>query len=135
MALGIAAVAAVAGAAVGYALRGPGTAPERPALTLEITTPPTDDPTATLSPDGGRIAFVANQNRVPMLWVRPLDSSDPQRRIFSVQCTVPMPMSATAAATPPITTPRSSHRPGAAKAARYKTITISINPCVAVGIK
>ena len=44
-----------------------------PTLRLEITTPPTDDPTMALTPDGTRIAFVANQNRVPMVWVRALD--------------------------------------------------------------
>ena len=51
-------------------------APRRdlPALRLEISTPPTDDPTMALSPDGTQIAFVANQNRVPMLWVRSLDA-------------------------------------------------------------
>ncbi len=45
-----------------------------PTLRLEITTPPTDDPTMALTPDGTQLAFVANQNRVPMLWVRSLDA-------------------------------------------------------------
>ena len=47
---------------------------ELPTLRLEITTAPTDDPTMALTPDGTQIAFVANQNRVPMLWVRALDA-------------------------------------------------------------
>ena len=45
-----------------------------PTLRLEITTPPTDDPTMALTPDGTQLAFVANQNRVPVLWVRALDA-------------------------------------------------------------
>ena len=45
-------------------------------LRLEITTPPTDEPAMALSPDGTQLAFVANQNRVPMLWVRPLDAAE-----------------------------------------------------------
>jgi len=55
-------------------LRGPERAVALPTLRLEITTPPTDDPTMALTVDGSRIAFVANQNRVPMLWVRSLDA-------------------------------------------------------------
>jgi Tol biopolymer transport system component/tRNA A-37 threonylcarbamoyl transferase component Bud32 len=56
------------------ALRGGGSSPELPALSLELTTPPTDEPTMALSADGTQLAFVANQNRVPMLWVRALDA-------------------------------------------------------------
>jgi eukaryotic-like serine/threonine-protein kinase len=56
------------------ALRATRAVAELPALRLEITTPPTDDPTMALTQDGSAIAFVANQNRVPMLWVRPLDA-------------------------------------------------------------
>ena len=70
--LAAAAVAAVAG----YTLRGPGAAPDLPVLNLEISTAPTDDPTTALSPDGRRVAFIANQNRVAMLWVRSLDTSE-----------------------------------------------------------
>jgi Tol biopolymer transport system component/tRNA A-37 threonylcarbamoyl transferase component Bud32 len=58
------------------AVRGRGAAPDLAALTLEISTPPSDDPTMALSPDGTRIAFVANQNRVPLLWVRSLDAAE-----------------------------------------------------------
>jgi len=44
-----------------------------PTLRLEITTPPTDDASMALSPDGSQIVFIANRQRVPLLWVRPLD--------------------------------------------------------------
>jgi Tol biopolymer transport system component/tRNA A-37 threonylcarbamoyl transferase component Bud32 len=67
----LAAVAAVAG---GRALGGRAAAPDLPALRLEISTAPTDDPSMALSPDGTQIAFVANQDRVPVLWVRRLDA-------------------------------------------------------------
>jgi len=53
-----------------------GAVAELPTLRLEITTPPSDDPTMAMTPDGSRIAFVANQNRVPMLWVRSLDATE-----------------------------------------------------------
>ena len=46
---------------------------DMPSIRLELTTPPTDDPTMSLTPDGRQIAFIANHNRVPMLWVRALD--------------------------------------------------------------
>ena len=49
-----------------------GAVPAQP-LRLEISTPPTDDPTIALSPDGTQLAFIANQDRVPVLWVRALD--------------------------------------------------------------
>ena len=39
-----------------------------------MATTPTDDPSVSLSADGRNLTFVANQNRVPMLWVRSLDS-------------------------------------------------------------
>jgi serine/threonine protein kinase/Tol biopolymer transport system component len=55
-------------------LRAPGAVAELPTLRLEVNTPPSDDPTMALTADGSRIAFVANQNRVPMLWVRSLDA-------------------------------------------------------------
>ena len=51
-------------------------AADLPALRLEISTAPTDDTTLALSADGRRIAFVANQNRRPVLWVRSLDSAE-----------------------------------------------------------
>jgi tRNA A-37 threonylcarbamoyl transferase component Bud32 len=40
---------------------------------FEVPTAPTDDPAMALSPDGTQLAFVANQERRPMLWVRTLD--------------------------------------------------------------
>jgi len=49
---------------------------DMPALRLEIATAPTDDTTLALSADGRRIAFVANQNRRPVLWVRSLDGAE-----------------------------------------------------------
>jgi Tol biopolymer transport system component/tRNA A-37 threonylcarbamoyl transferase component Bud32 len=57
-------------------LRQPRTASAAPSFRLELTTPPTDDPTMALTADGTQIAFVANQNRVPMLWVRSLDGNE-----------------------------------------------------------
>jgi len=39
-----------------------------------VSPAPTDDPSLALSPDGSEIAFVANQDRVPVLWIRSLDS-------------------------------------------------------------
>ncbi len=54
------------------ALRGRGAAPDLPALTLEVSTAPTDDPSAALSVDGTQLAFIANRDRVPVVWVRPL---------------------------------------------------------------
>jgi Tol biopolymer transport system component/tRNA A-37 threonylcarbamoyl transferase component Bud32 len=73
-ALPIAAVLLTFAAALAFiAMRGANTAAQLPALALEITTAPTDDPTMALSADGTALAFVANQNRVPMLWVRSLD--------------------------------------------------------------
>jgi eukaryotic-like serine/threonine-protein kinase len=56
------------------ALDAPQAVAELPTLRLEITTPSSDDPTMALTADGSRIAFVANQNRVPILWVRSLDA-------------------------------------------------------------
>jgi len=44
---------------------------------VEITTPPTADPSSfALSPDGRRLAFVAASSGQPMLWVRDLDSAN-----------------------------------------------------------
>ncbi|MGH9372558.1 MAG: protein kinase domain-containing protein [Vicinamibacterales bacterium] len=48
--------------------------PDPPALRFEVATTPTDDPSMALSPDGAQLAFVANQDRVPVLWVRSLDA-------------------------------------------------------------
>jgi len=70
-ALILALVVAAAGLRV---MRGRGAAADLPTLRFEISTAPTDDPSMALSPDGTWIAFVANQNRVPMLWVRRLEA-------------------------------------------------------------
>jgi Tol biopolymer transport system component/tRNA A-37 threonylcarbamoyl transferase component Bud32 len=58
------------------AFRGRGAAADLPTLRFEISTPPTDDPSTALSPDGTQIAFVANRDRVPVLWVRSLDAAE-----------------------------------------------------------
>jgi WD40 repeat protein len=57
-------------------LRGPERAVALPTLRLEITTPPSDDATIALTLDGTQVAFVANQNRIPVLWVRALDATE-----------------------------------------------------------
>jgi Tol biopolymer transport system component/tRNA A-37 threonylcarbamoyl transferase component Bud32 len=71
LALVLAAVAVAAGV---RAVRGRGADPDVPTLRFEISTAPTDDPSTALSRDGTEIAFVANQDRVPVLWVRSLDA-------------------------------------------------------------
>jgi serine/threonine protein kinase len=78
-ALGIsAAVLAVAlVAAFGAWLRTPAKPPML--RVVDIQTPRTSDPFSfALSPDGQRIAFVADHEGQPMLWVRTLDSAKPQ---------------------------------------------------------
>jgi len=75
VAMASALVLALAAAAAGVrALRGREAAPDVPALRFEIATAPTDDPSMALSPDGTQITFVANQDRVPVLWLRSLDA-------------------------------------------------------------
>ena len=66
------ALLAVAGTLL--AMRGRPAAPATPVLQLEVSTAPTDDPTMALSADGTQLAFIANRQRRPMLWVRSLDS-------------------------------------------------------------
>ena len=44
-----------------------------PSLRFEVTTPPTDVPHMALSPDGTQLAFVANEDRRPALWLRSLE--------------------------------------------------------------
>jgi serine/threonine protein kinase len=73
IAVGIAAAIAITAAAAS-ALFLSGRQPAKPPeIRFEITTTPTDDPSLALSSDGTKLAFIANQNRVPMLWVRLLD--------------------------------------------------------------
>jgi Tol biopolymer transport system component/tRNA A-37 threonylcarbamoyl transferase component Bud32 len=71
----VALVLAMATAAAGVRiLRGRGAAVDLPTLRFEIATAPTDDSSMALSPDGTEIAFVANRDRVPLLWVRSLNA-------------------------------------------------------------
>jgi serine/threonine protein kinase/Tol biopolymer transport system component len=58
---------------------GDDTAPQQQTLQFEVTTPPTDTPVMALSADGRLLAFVANQERRPMLWVRSLDTVENRR--------------------------------------------------------
>jgi eukaryotic-like serine/threonine-protein kinase len=51
------------------------TVPSPPEMRLEITTPPTTDPSSlAISPDGQQIAFVATVSGRPRLWLRSLNS-------------------------------------------------------------
>ncbi len=47
-------------------------------LRLEMDTPPTNDPSLAISPDGLKIAFAAQSNGLPRLWVRALDAPEAQ---------------------------------------------------------
>jgi Tol biopolymer transport system component len=74
MAWSAALLVCLAGGAVGIWLFSAGT-PEAPAreMRVEITTPPTTDPTSlAISPDGAELAFVASSDGRPMLWLRSL---------------------------------------------------------------
>jgi serine/threonine protein kinase len=72
------AAAAIIGSAAGLAglLWARPRAAVTPPMQFEVTTPPTDDPAIALSPDGKFVAFVANENRRPKLWLRSLDKVD-----------------------------------------------------------
>jgi eukaryotic-like serine/threonine-protein kinase len=73
MATAIAALIAIVALAVtALTLRGREAKPAQE-LRFEVATAPTDDPSLSLSADGTKLAFIANQNRVPMLWIRSLD--------------------------------------------------------------
>ena len=67
-------VLAVAIGAAALSMRGRSTGARMPSLNVEITTAPTDDPSMALSPDGSTIAYIANRDRTPLLWIRSLDS-------------------------------------------------------------
>jgi eukaryotic-like serine/threonine-protein kinase len=73
VALALAATAIVAGMRLS---RGRADAASAPALRFDIATPPTDDASTALSPDGTQIAFVANEKRVPLLWIRSLAAGE-----------------------------------------------------------
>src|SRR5688572_1853076 len=47
---------------------------EVPPFQFEIATPPTERAAVALSPDGKQIAYIANRDDRPILWVRPLDN-------------------------------------------------------------
>jgi len=75
MATGAAVVVAIAAmAAAVQALRGRNAPADLQPIRFEVATPPTDDPSVSLSADGKALAFVANQNGIPMIWIRSLDS-------------------------------------------------------------
>jgi eukaryotic-like serine/threonine-protein kinase len=58
-------------------LSAPAERPER--RVVEITTPRTSDPWSfAIAPDGRRLAFVADHDGTPALWVRALDAASPQ---------------------------------------------------------
>ena len=67
----------IAAALGAWLLRSPADVPEL--RVVEITTPRTSDPWSfALSPDGRRIAFVADHEGQPTLWVRALDAASAQ---------------------------------------------------------
>jgi Tol biopolymer transport system component len=70
------AVGLTAGALFTQSVRPAARPPDQPALRFEISTPATDDPSVALSADGTQLAFVANRERTPMLWVRALASAE-----------------------------------------------------------
>ena len=49
--------------------------PRAPEARLDITTPPTADPSVAISPDGRTVVFAARSGTQQQLWVRSLDSS------------------------------------------------------------
>ena len=71
--VGVAAAIAITAAAASVLFLRGRQPPTQSEIRFEITTAPTDDPSLSLSSDGAKLAFIANQNRVPMLWVRALD--------------------------------------------------------------
>jgi eukaryotic-like serine/threonine-protein kinase len=72
----LAAAAAGAAGSLWYASRLPQAPPE---LRVEITTPPTGDPSSmAISPDGRALVFVATSDGKPQLWLRTLDAVSPR---------------------------------------------------------
>ena len=73
MATSVALVLATAAVVAGVrALRARAAPPVFPSVRFEVVTPPTDDPSLALSPDGTQMAFIASRDRMPMLFVRSL---------------------------------------------------------------
>ena len=106
---GAVALAAVAALAAFTAARG---APELLVTRLEVTTPPTFDSSSfALSPDGRQLAFVANTEGRPQLWIRPLDEVTAR------------PISGTNAASTPFWSP-DSRRIGFYAEGKLKTINV-----------
>jgi Tol biopolymer transport system component len=69
----------VVGAALAAVWRRPPAASPAPEMRLELSTPPTTDPVSVaISPDGGRIVFVASDNGMPRLWMRALSATEAQ---------------------------------------------------------
>lgn len=62
-------------AAVGVGVRWLRTPAPTPETRLDVTTPPTSDPTFAISPDGRQLVFVAPSNGQRMIWLRPLDTT------------------------------------------------------------
>ena len=80
---------AIAIAAAALSMRGRSSETPIPSLNLEITTAPTDDPSVALSPDGSKIAFVANRDGTAMLWLRSLDSVEMRPLAGTDRATLP----------------------------------------------
>jgi serine/threonine protein kinase len=75
----IAAVTTAAAAALGILYVRSTRTTEAPLMRLDITTPPTSDPTSmAISPDGRHIVFTATANGKTQLWLRALDSATTQ---------------------------------------------------------
>lgn len=77
--------AVVTGAAV-WALRPVPVAQE---ARLDITTPPTRDPSVAMSPDGQKVAYIVTAAGQPQLWIRSLDSATPRVLRGTEKATLP----------------------------------------------
>src|SRR5262249_2784895 len=68
----VALVALIAAAIAGWFLR---PVPAPPEARLQITTPPTTDPSLAISPDGSKLVFAGRSGTQSQLWLRALDST------------------------------------------------------------